>query len=396
MESAGGSPTASQGQMDGATIALRMVQAAEAAAAAAAAAAVANRPESQKDEWYKMLPKPGIFDPKDREAELSTFRDWWWSVEQYLMAVDLEYVSNFVVLRKNLDTAIVTSSLTAEQKRRGTFLYGLLASLLRGRPLMMLKGVERGNGFEAVRQLFKTCQPSSRNRALGLLHLLMKWPEFDMKVAMLPEILKLEDSFGEYERIGGALSGELKFAALMKSIGGQLKMYLNMTIQDTTTYETLRESILQYDQATIKWSNTMALGTTVQNDLPTPMEVDRVKRKGKDMKGKGKGQKGFSKGSKGKGKSDKGSGKGHRGSWQQSKGQSWNHNYNSGGDKNGKASSKGKSDAGKNNKECWKCGRAGHFAKECRGMVQDHEHTDSTNDNGSAQQTTAPAQSSSS
>ncbi len=44
-----------------------------------------------------------------------------------------------------------------------------------------------------------------------------------MKVAMLPQILKLEDSFREYERIGGLLSGELKFAVLMKSIGGQLK-----------------------------------------------------------------------------------------------------------------------------------------------------------------------------
>ena len=52
-----------------------------------------------------------------------------------------------------------------------------------------------------------------------------------MKSAMLPQILKLEDSFREYERIGGVLSGELKFAILMKSIGGQLKTYLNMTIQ---------------------------------------------------------------------------------------------------------------------------------------------------------------------
>ena len=203
-----------------------MVQAAE--AAAAAASAVANRPESQKDDWFKMLPKPGVFDPKDRESELSAVRDWWWSVEQYLMAVDSEYLAHFDVLRKNLDIAISIASLTPEQNRRGTFLYGLLASLLKSRPLMMLKGVERGNGFEAVRQLFKTCQPSSRNRALGLLHLLMKWPEFDMKVAMLPQILKLEDSFREYERIGKALSGELKFAVLMKSLGGQLKTYLNM------------------------------------------------------------------------------------------------------------------------------------------------------------------------
>ena len=352
-----GSPAGSQQGIDGATLALRMVQAAEAAAAAANAAV--NRPDAQRNDWYKMLPKPGNFDPKDREAELSSFRDWWWSVEQYLDAVDAEYLGHFDVIRQNLDTAIVMTTLTAEQHRRGTFLYGLLASLLKGRTLMMLKGIERGNGFEAVRQLFKTCQPSSRNRALGLLHLLMKWPEFDMKVAMLPQILKLEDSFREYERIGGALSGELKFAVLMKCIGGQLKTYLNMTIQDTTTYENLRESILQYDQATIKWSNTMSLGTTLQNDLPTPMEVDRIKGKGKDVKGKGKGKgfKGFDKGSKGKGKSDKGYGKGQKGSWNQSKGQSWNQNQNNGGDKGGKASSKGKGNGGKSNKECWKCGR---------------------------------------
>ena len=265
MEGAGGSPTGSQTQIDGAQIAFRMVQAAEAAAA-------------QQVQW----PKPGVFNPKDREAELSSFRDWWWSVEQYLMAIDAEYLVNFDGLRTNLDTPIDVSTLTTDQKRRRTFLYGLLASLLRNRPLMMLKGVERG---KAVRQLFKTCQPSSRNRALGLLHLLMRWREFDMKVAMLPQILKLEDSFREYERIGGLLSGELKFAVLMKSIGGQLKTYLNMTIQDSTTYEALHESILQYDQATIKWSNTMALGTSMQgNDEATPIEVDRI------WKGKGKGK----------------------------------------------------------------------------------------------------------
>ncbi len=80
----------------------------------------ANRPEGSKDDWHKMLPKPGVSDPKDREAELSSFRDWWWSVEQYLMAVDSEYLAHFDVLRKNLDTSIDVSTLTADQKRRGT------------------------------------------------------------------------------------------------------------------------------------------------------------------------------------------------------------------------------------------------------------------------------------
>ena len=51
---------------------------------------------------------------------------------------------------------------------------------------MLLKGVEQGNGLEAVRQLFRTCQPSSRNRSLALLHLIMQWPNFDMRALDTP------------------------------------------------------------------------------------------------------------------------------------------------------------------------------------------------------------------
>ena len=87
-----GSPTAA----DGAELAFRMVQAAEAAASAATAATEAlaslssgsAAAASSSNDWFKVLPKPSIFDPKDREAELSQFRDWWWQVEQYVVAVD--------------------------------------------------------------------------------------------------------------------------------------------------------------------------------------------------------------------------------------------------------------------------------------------------------------------
>ena len=192
------------------------------------------------------------------------------------------------------------------------------------------------------------------------------------------------------------LSGELKFAVLTKSIGGQLETYLNMTIQDSTTYEALRESILQYDQATIKWSNTMALGTSMQsNDEATPMEVGRIwkgKGKGKD---KGKNDKRKGKGWKGKGKSEK-DGKNHLGSWNnnsnggwnQGKGQSWNQSNNQGqssnSDKSGKSFSKGKDKSGKNKNACWKCGKIGHMAKECR--VRFVEETDGArcNNNGAS------------
>ena len=56
----------------------------------------------------------------------------WWSVEQYLDAVDTEYLAHFDIVRQNLDTAIRMSTLTAEQHRRGTFLYGLFGEFAEG------------------------------------------------------------------------------------------------------------------------------------------------------------------------------------------------------------------------------------------------------------------------
>ena len=71
---------------------------------------------------------------------------------------------------------------------------------------------------------------------------------------MLPQILKLEDSIKEYERITGSeLQKELKFSILMKVIGGHLKTHLQLTLREDTTYEQLREAIINYDQATIRW-----------------------------------------------------------------------------------------------------------------------------------------------
>ena len=374
--SAHGSPTSADGQGDltGSQIAFRMVQAAEAAVAAANAASTAinsltssstgtgGATGTTKTEWYKVLPKPSCFEPKDREAELATFRDWWWQVEQYMLAVDANYGHDLQTIRSKLDEEISLVEQSIEQTRRSAFLYGLLASLLKNRPLLLLKGIEQGSGLEAVRQLFRTCQPSSRNRSLGLLHLIMQWPSFDMKSAILPQILKLEDSFREYEKIASTLSEELKFAVLLKCLSGHLKTYLQVSMRENMTYEELREATLRYDQCTIKWSQSMALGSSVSasNDTSGPMDVDRGE-KGKGKKGKSKSNgKGKDKG-KGKQKSksnEKGfhSGKGYGNQQQQSswnsKGNPWqNSSWNSGGDNSGKG---GKSQKGGKSKDSGK------------------------------------------
>ena len=125
------------------------------------------------NQWYKVLPKPSSFEPKDREAELSGFRDWWWQVEQYLLAVDGNYGADLMYVRSHINEELPLVEQDPERTQRSGFLYGLLASLLKQRPLLLLKGIEQGNGLEAVRQFIRTCQPPSRNRSLALLHLIM-------------------------------------------------------------------------------------------------------------------------------------------------------------------------------------------------------------------------------
>eukprot|EP00435_Cladocopium_sp_Y103_P028477 s351_g7.t1 len=169
-------------------------------------------------------------------------------------------------------------------------------------------------------QLFKQQAESGGSSSLGILNALMGWKEFDMKVSLISQIVKLEEAYREYDKISlQPLAAEMKFAILLRCIIGQLRMHINVALKEDATYDALREMVLQYDRANIKWTEAMSLGTSRPSDDggPLPMDIDRVKgkskdkgkkgkTKGKDFKGKGKSQR--ADGGKSKGK-DKGKGK---------------------------------------------------------------------------------------
>ena len=62
----------------------------------------------------------------------------------------------------------------------------------------------------------------------------------------------------------------------MRCVTGQLRTYLNLGAQDNIQHNTFREQCLQGDRAQQRWS-----GLVSGDDRIVPMEVDRVKGKGK-------------------------------------------------------------------------------------------------------------------
>ena len=162
------------------------------------------------------MPKPGVFDPKSREEELSMWRDVALRLDQYLASFDIEYLADFEALRKNPSTEVDSSLMGDKEKSRSSFLSRLLAGLLENRSLLVLRQVAESNGLEAYRQFLSSLEPVSRNRSLGILNSIRGWSSFDMRKNMLSQLVKLEDACREYEKTGETLAEEIKFAVLMK------------------------------------------------------------------------------------------------------------------------------------------------------------------------------------
>ena len=112
--------------IDGAMLAQRVAEATGAATQAAQAAlalATSTSSSSKKsgDDSYKLLPKPNSWAPKDREAELSSFRDWSWPLEKYLVTIDAEYERDLELIRQDPNKAIEMTSMDEQERKRTMF-----------------------------------------------------------------------------------------------------------------------------------------------------------------------------------------------------------------------------------------------------------------------------------
>ena len=145
------------------------------AAQAASQKAQNVRQGSDEKTWWKLLPKP----PSLEESEIAGWKEWSWAFEQYMASVDARFSDDIQEMRKDITKAIDPVDFSDSERQRNSFLYSMLSSLLRQRPLLVMRQVAGSNGLEAYRLLVEQNEPLTKNRSMGLLNIIMNWSAFN-------------------------------------------------------------------------------------------------------------------------------------------------------------------------------------------------------------------------
>eukprot|EP00435_Cladocopium_sp_Y103_P058067 s968_g20.t1 len=205
------------------------------ASAMGSSAGLGVRPGSMVD-WSKLISKPNVFDNKSSEEDIRCFRDWHWMLCQYLTAIDHGFASELKQLDDDPSKPLDLVSASAETRQRSNKLYSLLASLVRNRPLSIVRSTANSDGYEALRQLILHLKPNTQTRGLALLSAVTSYPPFNMSKPLLNQVIKLEDLFEETRKSGTPVQDELKVAIILKCISGALKTQLNLLLDGTAKY----------------------------------------------------------------------------------------------------------------------------------------------------------------
>eukprot|EP00913_Durusdinium_trenchii_P016912 g15900.t1 len=347
----------------------RMMQMTEAAThAAQASSAMMERFENRKKEGgnfgeaSKVLKSPEVLEGDDPLKYVS----WQEQFTNWLIYGDHRFAD---LLRdvENLDEPCQLSDFASDEvKEMAHKLYSILASYIRGPALQLVRAeAAEKNGFLVLWQNLKNLyQPKARPRSMAIGQAIMNLPSFPRERGMLENLLQLDLLLEQYKLSSGhEMPDDLVVSTVLRCLDSNTRRHLEMTLDDTISYEKLKDRLVVMDKNVRVWSGDSYLkmvqsSMTQSSGGPVPMEVDQVgqikgkqkgKRKGKDKKGGGWFPFGY--GGKQGGKTFKGKGKKGKGKKGGKKGKS---KY--GGNGKGKGS-------GQDRNTCRICGQSGEASK---------------------------------
>ena len=298
----------------------------------------------------KVLKYPEAFGTENADQDALSWLAWSTSFRNWVTFAEPAYENDLAEVERRLTDVPHATNMPPVCLERARKLYVILSSVLKGRPLAILRGVEDRNGFECWRQL--TCQfsPRTRSRSLAMLSAIMALPAFTRERTLREQLMSFERLISEYEKASGnPLPGDVKLSVVLKAIPKALQSHVHLRMDASTTYEDVKNLVLSYEVSTTNWSAARVqqeLGLLSPLKSSTSMEVDQEgsvsQIKGQD-KGKGKG-KGKDKGKDKGGKGDKGKSKDTPSPKSKAK-----------------AKPKASPDA-----ECHYCHKKGHYKRDCR------------------------------
>ena len=347
-------------------------------------ASIPEEPTEQLASQHKLKLKPPTYD-----GNYTTFEEWKYKFSAYMGLQDPFYP-------RMLDKAATANQHLAEADLRGAAttpeegdkwiqldqnLKYILINVTTGAAATICRQYQHEIGLGIYRKLCDRFSIPTGTRSIGYLTKLLK-PTFDTN--------NFEESFSNwefelnrYERDNTTqLPDSIKIAILMNETTGQLQQHLHLNAGMTTTYNEVRNIIMEYYRTATAFTRlqqqqpSSSVSTNFQGG-PAPMDISTLHNKGKH-KGKHKGKGKWKGAYKGKGKGNKGKGYGYgntsynnqgypgyttgKGKGKIGQGMPFKGMSNKGYKGKGKQLNKGKAAT----QGCYRCGQQGHIARDCR------------------------------
>ncbi|OLQ01078.1 hypothetical protein AK812_SmicGene16201 [Symbiodinium microadriaticum] len=228
----------------------RLVESSERAAAAAEKQATV----AKSDNLVRNL-KCEQWRPQSREEELRTWREWYFGFTNYVAGHDPLYETELreMDVDKEQDHRLMTDEMVARSQR----IFSLLCSLLKGRPLLLVRSCEETKaGYEAVRILRNSMEPREKSRSLALMRQLAAW-RFDEKGGMHEQLVRYEEALKAYEVSSGqAFPEDLVLATVVGGLKEPLRSQVQLKMTSATKYVDVRSWVLQYESLSTPWGFT--------------------------------------------------------------------------------------------------------------------------------------------
>ena len=232
----------------------------------------------------RLLGRPPKFDGSE-----NAWPDWSFQVRAYLETVHGDMGNHLDLVQASPDTPLVLSGMNPSSIANAKKLYYILAMLLSGSPLLTLKQVEKGNGFECWRQLLTRYETNTSSRLHHMLGSIMKPRPFGPDPGTFEVALQSwEFEVQRWETLAGdVLNDAVKRQILLEMAPQNIRVQL--TLAGHSTYVALRAALLSYLVNARDWSQAAASHQSHQG--PAPMDVDALTPAGKGKKkGKEKGK----------------------------------------------------------------------------------------------------------